>query len=101
MRELDIFPDVRKDPNATEMIRFFLANDEPHVSLLLGMYEDAEDCNVDELWAWGHILSDIVQHIANGFEQSHGWKYDETVTELMKNVNEVVAERNPGLEGSF
>ena len=40
------------DANATEMVRFWLAHDRPHLTLLLGMYEDAKDCEVDELFAW-------------------------------------------------
>ena len=55
MRELQIPAGVESDENATEMVRFWLANGEPNLSLLLGMYEDAEDCDVDELYAWGDI----------------------------------------------
>lgn len=101
MRELEIPDGVDQDSTATEMVRFWLANDEPHVMLLLGMYEDAEDCEVDELWAWGNILSDIAQHIANGLEQSHGWNFNESVRKLSKYFAEAIAERAPGLDGGY
>ncbi|QDT00839.1 DUF5076 domain-containing protein [Adhaeretor mobilis] len=51
MRELPIPEGVNQDDDATELLRFWLANGKPNVTLLLGMYEDAVECDVDELWA--------------------------------------------------
>ncbi len=101
MRELQIPLDVKGDDNATEMVRFWLAHDKPHVSLLLGMYEDAQEGTVDELFAWGNILSDIAQHVANGMEKSHGWDFTETVRKIAGHFQQAMAKRAPGLEGSF
>ena len=101
MRELPIPPENDGDEEATEMARVWLGNGSCNVSLLLGMYEDAEDCDVDELWAWGNILSDIAQHIANGFSQSHGWDKTETMSKLRQSFNEAIKERAPGLEGQY
>lgn len=101
MRELQIPTGVDSDDRATEMVRYWLANDEPRVTLLLGMYEDARDCDVDELWAWGHILRDIAQHVANGLQKSHGWDFDESSKTIMKHFVEAMKERSPGLEGGF
>lgn len=100
-RELAIPPDVKTDEKATEMIRYWLANDEPHVSLLLGMWEDADESEVDELYAWGNVLSDIAQHVANGMEQSHGWKYEQTMKTLMEHFAQCSIDRAPGLEGHY
>ena len=101
MRELDIPPGVESDENATEMVRYWLANGEPNVSLLLGMYEDAEDCDVDELSAWGNILADIAQHVANGLEQMYGWDFKESVKRLSEHFSKGMGERAPDLEGGF
>lgn len=101
MRELEIPSEVKKDENATEMVRFWLANNEPNVSLLLGMWEDAEDSGIDELTAWGNVLSDIAQHIANGMEQSHGWKYEQTMHILMEKFIQCAKDRAPGLDGEY
>jgi hypothetical protein len=101
MRELRIPDGVEGDDDATEMVRFWLAHDKPHVSLLLGMYEDAEDCEVDELFAWGNILSDIAQHVANGMEKSHGWDFAESVKKIAAYFYQAMAERAPGLEGEY
>jgi hypothetical protein len=101
MRELDIPEDTLNDPDATEMVRFWLANNRPHLSLLLGMYEDAEDCEIEELWAWGNILSDIAQHVANGLEQSHGLDFNDSVVKLTDYFIQCMKARAPGLEGAY
>ena len=101
MRELRVPDGIKGDENATEMVRFWIANGEPNLTLLLGMYEDGEDCDVDELWAWGNILSDIAQHVANGLEQSHGWDFTTSVRKLTEYFNAAMAERAPGIEGGY
>jgi len=101
MRELPVPVENDGDDNATEMARVWLGNGSCNVSLLLGMYEDAEDCDVDELEAWGNILSDIAQHIAHGFKQSHDWDEVETMSRLKRHFNAAIKERAPGLEGHF
>ena len=82
MRELDKPIQTDGDENATEMMRIWLAHDDLHVSLLLGMWADADDCDIDERDAWGELLADTVQHIANGLNKSHGWDITETVSKI-------------------
>lgn len=60
------------------MIRVWIAHNELHVSLLLGMWQDAPKLRVDERQAWGELLADVVRHIANGLKQSHDWDVGET-----------------------
>src|SRR6185503_18949061 len=45
MRELKHPPEIAGDKKATEMIRVWLAHDQLHVSMLLGMWQDAEECD--------------------------------------------------------
>jgi len=101
MRELTIPVENDGDDNAVEMARVWLGNGRCNVSLLLGMYEDAEDCDEDELEVWGNILSDIAQHIANGFKQSHDWDEVDTMARLRRSFNAAIKERAPGLTGHF
>jgi hypothetical protein len=101
MRELVRPTGIAGDENATEMIRYWLAHKENHISLLLGMWADAKDCDVDELYAWGNVLADIAQHIANGFEQSHGWKYEESMQKLVTHFAQCAKDRSPNLSGSY
>lgn len=102
MRELNVPNGIEGDSDATEMIRFWLANGDVHLSLLLGMYQDAEeDDAVDELWAWGNILGDIAQHVANGLAQSHGFEFDETVERIAGHFFTAIRERAPSLTGKY
>ena len=101
MRALKIPDGVESDPRATEMVRFWLANKKPHLSLLLGMYADAKGSECDERFAWGYILRDIAQHVANGLQKSHGWDFDESVLKIAEYFNEAITERSPGLEGDY
>jgi hypothetical protein len=101
MRELVIPAENEGDENATEVARVWLGNGTCNISLLLGMYADAEDSVDDELYAWGNILSDIAQHIANGMKQSHGWDETETMRALRTHFNEAIKSRAPGLVGTY
>jgi hypothetical protein len=71
-RALDIPPETEGDDRATEMIRVWLAHNDLHVSMLLGMWSDAEDSEVDERDAWGQLLADLTRHIANGMMKEYG-----------------------------
>ena len=77
-KPLRIPPETKGDNRATEMIRVWLAHKDLHVSLNLGMWQDAEDSEVDECEAWGFLLADLTRHIANGMMQEYGWDYDAT-----------------------
>jgi len=63
--ELPIAPETEDDDRATEMIRVWLAHNDLHVSLNLGMWQGA-DSEVDEREAWGFLLANLTRHIANG-----------------------------------
>ena len=82
MRELPKPDGIAGDNDATEMIRIWLAHQDLQISLLLGMWEDADDTDVDERAAWGELLSDTIKHIANGMHQSHGFDKVETATAI-------------------
>lgn len=73
MQELKIPEGIQGDPDAMEMIRVWIGNKDIHVSMLLGMWEDASDNDIDEREAWGELLADLIRHIANGLTQSHDY----------------------------
>ncbi len=102
MRELMRPFEVESDPRATEMVRAWIANDDLHVSLFLGMWQDAKNSEVEECDAWGQLLADLVHHIANGMRQSHGWDTGDTVfkirTALVSNLD---ADLEPDLSGGY
>lgn len=76
MNELKIPEGIKDDPNAMEMIRVWIGNKDIHVSMLLGMWEDASNFDIDEREAWGEMLADLIRHIANGLTQSHDYNAD-------------------------
>lgn len=58
-------PDVAKhDPKSFELLRVWVANKGQHVSLRTGVWKDPA--------AWGVMLSDLMQHIANSYHQDQG-----------------------------
>ena len=76
MNELQIPEGIKGDANAMEMIRVWIGNKDIHVSMLLGMWEEASNFDVDEREAWGELLADLIRHIANGLTQSHDYHRD-------------------------
>ena len=104
VRQLSIPPETAGDDEATEMIRVWLAHNELHLSLLLGMWadaEEAEDDAVDERDAWGELLSDVIRHIANGLEQSHGWEATQTIARIREELNACLEDVVPDISGSY
>lgn len=101
MRELAIPPETACDNHATEMIRVWLAHEDVHVSLLLGMWEDAADCDDDERETWGNLLADVTRHIANGLRQSHGWKEEETIRKIKEAFLENLSSEHSSIEGKY
>ncbi|MCG8564017.1 MAG: DUF5076 domain-containing protein [Desulfobacterales bacterium] len=73
MNKLPIPEGIEGDDNAQEMIRVWIGNKDIHVSMLLGMWEEAANFDIDEREAWGELLGDLIRHIANGLTQSHDY----------------------------
>ena len=86
MRELCIPDGVEVDPQATEMLRLWAANNKLNVSINLGCYHDQGH---DEASAWGVILTDLARHVAHGLAQ----RYDKNeVDEAKKIIEGILAE---------
>ena len=81
-KQLRIPPETEGDPDAREMIRVWLAHDDVHLSLHLGMWQDAEESEIDERDAWGIMLADITHHIARGLHQSHTFPVADTMRRI-------------------
>jgi len=101
IRSLDTPLEIDGDPEATEMIRVWLAHNDVHVSLLLGMWADAEDCDVDEREAWGNLLADVARHIANGMSQSHSWSQRDTLAKIKQAFLENLEHQEKVLSGGY
>ena len=101
IRSLPTPLEIAGDPDATEMIRVWLAHESLHVSLLLGMWEDAADCEIDEREAWGQLLADVARHIANGMAQSHGWDDGATLARIKRAFVENIGHHENTINGGY
>lgn len=71
---------VAGDPNATEMISVWLANNAPQIAVRVGMWDEA---GMDEREAWGYLLADVVRNVSGGLAQQCGWDPDETTRRVL------------------
>ena len=53
---------ARTDAKSFELLRVWIAHQDQHISLRVGVWEDPE--------AWGRMLGDLARHIAASFELS-------------------------------
>jgi Domain of unknown function (DUF5076) len=56
---------ARKDRDARELLRVWLAGDKQHVSVRVGVWDDPA--------AWGLMLADLARHVANSYHQDKGF----------------------------
>ncbi len=53
---------ARTDPKSFELLRVWVAHQDQHITLRVGVWEDPTD--------WGVMLADLARHIANAFENA-------------------------------
>jgi hypothetical protein len=73
--ELPIPPEALAH-RSVEMIRVWLANQQQHIALNIGFWEER---GLDERAAWGIVIADMIHHIANAHESEYGHDHEETV----------------------
>lgn len=57
-----LIPDAaNRDPKSLELLRVWIADNNQHVSLRTGVWDDPA--------AWGLMLADLARHIVNTYEQ--------------------------------
>jgi hypothetical protein len=89
---------VAGDPNATEMIRVWLAHNAPQVAVRLGMWDEA---GVDEREAWGYLLADVVRHVSRGLAEQCGWEPAETTGRVLDALLKYSQDGRGPAEGRF
>ena len=101
MKELPIPDGISGAPNAIEMIRVWVGNEDIQVSMLLGMWEDALECNINEKTAWGELLADLIRHITNGLNESYGWNKKETQMTIANSLLHHLGHGKDTTEGQY
>ncbi|MEG3149254.1 DUF5076 domain-containing protein [Sphingomonas sp. ZT3P38] len=74
--QLEIPGATGTDKDAFEILRVWIANEQQHVSLRTGVWEDPA--------AWGLMLADLARHIANAYHQQEGY----AVSAALKRIKE-------------
>jgi len=77
--ELQIPDTAKHDPNSFELLRVWVASKGQHVSLRVGAWQDPA--------AWGIMLCDLIQHIANAYQQDQGLDKKATLRRIMEGMN--------------
>jgi hypothetical protein len=95
--ELPIPPEALTH-RSVEMIRVWLANEQQHVVLNVGFWEDR---GLDERSAWGIVIADMIRHIANAHVSEYGHDRIKTVAMICRAL--IVELENPtsGSLGEF
>jgi hypothetical protein len=75
-KELPIPPEALAH-RSVEMIRVWLANQQQHIVLNIGFWEER---GVDERSAWGIVIADMIRHIADAHESEYGHDPLETLS---------------------
>ena len=81
-KELPI-PPAALTHRSVEMIRVWLANQQQHIVLNIGFWEDRGE---DERSAWGIVIADMIRHIADAHQTEYGREFEETVATIRRAV---------------
>ena len=97
-KSLPVPPQAARDPQAQEMIRAWIADKGLHCSLQVGFWQDQ---NLNEAWAWGILLADVVRHVSNALEDSYGIDPRETVEAIKVSFLIEIQKPTSGHRGRF
>jgi hypothetical protein len=97
-KELPIPPDAVKDSTSIEMIRVWIANEKLQTSLNIGVWGKQ---GVGEEKAWGMMLADVIQHVANAIHQSEGTAPEETIRMIKRQLDDELEEPTSEHPGGF
>jgi len=95
LNELPIPPSASSDKNGRELIRAWAAHNGLHCSLNVGSWGDRE------LTAWGIVLTDVVQHVANALNEEKGWDKAMTIREIRRVFNAELDAPTAQASGNF
>jgi len=99
MNERPIPEAARRDPNSVEMLRAWIAENQLHCSMKIGMYR--EKMNVTEENAWGVILADVTRHVAMALESAHSGNRGNSIRAIRDYYLEELRRPTSAFEGEF
>lgn len=99
MNERPIPEAARRDGNAVEMARVWIAEGQLHCSMKVGMYE--ETTSTPEGSAWGTILADMARHVAMAMAAGYSADQDEVIEEIRAAFLDELNSPSSDAEGDF
>jgi hypothetical protein len=97
--ELVIPPAALIDERSVEMLRLWIADGGLHCSLMIGHWEQFK--GADEDVAWGKVLADAIQHIANALQERRSVDRSETIGRIFKAMESELSEPTTKHRGRF
>ncbi len=95
MKQLEIPPLAKNDPNAAEVLRAWVVNGGFQCSLTPGVFGD------DEVIVWGILLSDVARHVADALYKSEGQDREETLKAIQMHFNAEIDSPTEETKGDF
>jgi hypothetical protein len=94
-RELVIPDAAQEDPKSIEMIRAWIAKEDLHCALNIGVWGDKE------VVSWGLFMSDVAQHVSDALARGDRDKRQQILEEIRKVFNDELDEPSQQAVGSF
>lgn len=99
MNTLAAPPAAMRDDKSVEMLRVWIAEQGLHCSVRIGMY--ASEGLGRETFAWGMILADAVQHIADALASEGLGAREEIMSAIIDGFEAEIASPTSGRTGEF
>lgn len=99
MDSMSVPPAALRDENSVEIIRVWIAEQGLHSVIKIGRY--AEDGPEREIFAWGVILADLTQHIADALSAHGLGPRADLFTALVDAYDREVSEPTSGRTGEW
>jgi Domain of unknown function (DUF5076) len=84
LSELPKPPDLSSDPDATEILRVWVINQELQCSLYTGAFEETS--------TWGVLLADLIRTITSALKDNEGKDPHESLDQIMTALQDELAE---------
>jgi hypothetical protein len=98
MKEMPIPQAARRDPEAVEMLRVWIAENSLWCSVKVGIYAERQ---IPEETAWGVILADATRHIANALSADSGIAPETVIDLIRQSLLAELGDPTSGTSGSF
>jgi hypothetical protein len=91
--QLQVPVEARNDRKSFELLRVWIANQQQHISLRAGVWDDPA--------AWGMMLADLAGHIANALHQTAGIDREQALAAIRGGIDAEFASPTDEIEGEL